>query len=78
MQAGNNNHRFLSKATTYEDFFLTSSLSNIKAFKSVFDDYLQTDTLFALNGTGTKMIFVQQPFILDNLFLDKISIKDKD
>ena len=52
--------RFLKPAMTFDDFFVTKSLSTIKCMKKVgFDDIKQKEFLFAFNQSSTKGVIIK-------------------
>lgn len=51
---------FLKPAITYEDFYMTQSLANIKCFKKLMRKENKCEYILQFNGTITKSMLVQQ------------------
>jgi hypothetical protein len=50
---------FLKPAITYDDFYMTQSLANIRCFKHLLKKDTQTEYLLEFNGTITKLLLVK-------------------
>ena len=51
---------FLKPAITYEDFYMTQSLADIKCFKKLMRKENKCEYILQFNGTITKLMLVQQ------------------
>lgn len=56
--------KFFQQATTYDEYYMNDFLEDIECYKKSNKDKAQrSDYLIGFNGTGTKVMIIEQPIV---------------